>query len=85
MNGCHCVLETSGTWRNTHCPALYFMLGLWNWISMAARVILLAVVNSTIMKEYHTIRMTDNFCDDRHAPGSELPVKSLKEIQSSDD
>lgn len=86
VNGCHWVLETSGTWRNTHCPALYFMLGLWNWISMAARVILLVVVNPEFLKEEdHTIRMTDDFSDDCHAPGPDLPVKSLEEIQSSDD
>lgn len=29
--------------------------------------------------------MTDDFCDDRHASGSDFPVESLEEIQSSDD
>lgn len=53
---------------------------------MAARVILLVVVNPEFLKEEdHTIRMTDDFSDDCHAPGPDLPVKSLEEIQSSDD
>lgn len=53
---------------------------------MAARVILLVAVNPAFVKaEDHTIRMTDDFCDNCHSPGPDLPVNSLEEIQSSDD
>lgn len=52
---------------------------------MAAEVLLLAEVNSTFAREDHTIRMANDFCDDCHAPGSDLPVQSFEEIQSSND
>lgn len=28
VKGCHCVLDTSGTWMKSHWPALYLMLSL---------------------------------------------------------
>ena len=42
VNGCHCVLDTSGTLMKSHWPGLYpprpIMLGLRNWISIASGI-----------------------------------------------
>lgn len=59
MKGCHCVVETSGTWMKTHWPALYFMLGLWNWISMASG----SLDVTTAPLGVHTVWMADHFGD----------------------
>lgn len=81
MKGCHCCLETDGTWRKSHCPALYFIEGFTNWISTAS-----SSWSADCEARYFeklTIWMADDFDDLGITSGSDLAVETLTQVEST--
>jgi hypothetical protein len=82
VKGCHCSRETEGTLRNNHWPALYFIEGFLNWISIASDGLLVSRYEGVLFKLL-TIWMTNDSNNLGFSSGSDLTIDSLEEIETT--
>jgi hypothetical protein len=82
VKGCHCSRETEGTLRNNHWPALYFIEGFLNWISIASEKLLVSD-NETGVLDMLTIWMTNDPDNLGLSSGSDFTINSLDKVKTT--
>jgi hypothetical protein len=81
VKGCHCCFDTDGTFRNSHCPALYFIDGLVNWISIASEKLLVRLERPC--RDTLTVWVAHNSDNLGVSSRPDLAIEAFPKVQST--